>query len=55
MHSIDSGDRKFGIVYFIVLCCFVLCVVYFLTSFMSECSTTEIVSLRNDTLYVYMY
>ena len=54
MHSIDSGDCKFGIVYCVVWCCFVLCVVYCLTSFMSECCTTEFVGLQNG-MYVCVY
>jgi len=45
---------------FIVLCCvvFVLCFVYFLRSFMSECSATEFMDLRDDMyvcLCVYVY
>ena len=54
MHSIDSGYCNFDIVLCIVSCCFVLCVMYFVTSFMSECCTTEFVDLRND-MYVCMY
>ena len=53
MHSIDYGDCKFDIVYCIVSCCFVLCVLYFLSSFVSDCCTTEFVDLRND-MYVYV-
>jgi hypothetical protein len=48
MHSIDSGDCVFDIFYCIVSCCFALCVMYCLTSFMSDCCTTEFVDLRND-------
>jgi len=47
MHSTDSGDCKFDIVYCIVSCCFILCVMYFLTSNMSKCCTTEFVGRRN--------
>jgi len=54
MHSINSGDCKFDIVYFIVSCCFVLRVMYFLTSVMSDCCTTEFMNLWNDT-YVCLY
>jgi len=54
MHNIDSGDCKFDIVYCIVQCCFVLCVTYFLTSFMFDCCTTELMDLQND-MYVCMY
>jgi Na+/H+-dicarboxylate symporter len=54
MHSIDAGGCKFDIVCCIVWCCFVLCVMYFLTSFMSACCTAEFVDLRND-MYVCMY
>jgi len=48
MRSIDAGDFKFDIVHCIVWCCFVLCVMYFLQSFMSAFCTAEFVDLRND-------
>jgi len=51
MHNIDSGDCKFDIVYCTVSCGFVLCVMYFLSSFVSDSCKTEFVDLRND-MYV---
>ena len=52
----DLGDFSIDICLFLLYCIvsFVLFVCLFVTSFMSDCCTTEFVDLRND-MYVHTY